>query len=157
MPFSILDSVETEQMPKHSSSCEILFLIRSSLMISPIRYVSILSTTAKPLLYPFSLGAGARNIPRYSDVEIGGGRITGTEYKPGSKEGLAFGMYHAGQYAAPEGPHQKVHSADGTLWFKQYAQDAVERKPYKAPDGTVAYEEKIVKKLPNAPKRKDRI
>ncbi len=104
-----------------------------------------------------ALGAGARNIPRYSDVEIGGGRITGTEYKSGSKEGLAFGMYHAGQYAAPEGPHQKVHSADGTLWFKQYAQDAVERKPYKAPDGTVAYEEKIVKKLPNAPKRKDRI
>lgn len=104
-----------------------------------------------------ALGAGARNIPRYSDVEIGGGRITGMEYKPGSQEGLAFGMYHAGQYAAPEGPHQKVHSADGALWFKQYAQDAVERKPYKAPDGTVAYEEKIVKKLPNAPKRKDRI
>lgn len=104
-----------------------------------------------------ALGAGARNIPRYSDVEIGGGRITGTEYKPGNKEGLAFGMYHAGQYAAPEGPHQKVHSADGTLWFKQYAQDAVERKPYKAPDGTVAYEEKIVKKLPNPPKRKDRM
>lgn len=104
-----------------------------------------------------ALGAGARNIPRYSDVEIGGGRITGTEYKPGSKEGLAFGMYHAGQYAAPEGPHQKVHSADGTLWFKQYAQDAVERRPYKASDGTVAYEEKIVKKLPTPPKRKDRI
>lgn len=104
-----------------------------------------------------ALGAGARNIPRYSDVEIGGGRITGTEYKPGSKEGLAFGMYHAGQYAAPEGPHQKVHSADGTLWFKQYAQDAVERRPYKASDGAVAYEEKIVKKLPTPPKRKDRI
>jgi hypothetical protein len=104
-----------------------------------------------------ALGAGARNIPRYSDVEIGGGRITGTEYKPGSQEGLAFGMYHAGQYAAPEGPHQKVHSADGTLWFKQYAQDAVERRPYKAPDGTVAYEEKIVKKMPTPPKRKDRI
>ena len=104
-----------------------------------------------------ALGTGARNIPRYSDVEIGGGRITGTEYKPGSKEGQAFGMYHAGQYAAPDGPHQKVHSADGTLWFKQYAQDAVERKPYKAPDGTVAYEEKIVKKLPNPPKRKDRM
>lgn len=70
---------------------------------------------------------------------------------------MAFGMYHAGQYAAPEGPHEKIHSADGTLWFKQYAQDAVERRPYKAPDGTVAYEEKIVKKLPNPPKRKDRI
>lgn len=104
-----------------------------------------------------ALGTGARNIPRYSDVEIGGGRITGTEYKPGSKEGQAFGMYHSGQYAAPEGPHEKVHSADGALWYKQYAQDAVERKPYKAPDGTVAYEEKIVKKLPNPPKRKDRM
>ena len=104
-----------------------------------------------------ALGAGARNIPRYSDVEIGGGRITGTEYKPGSQEGLAFGMYHAGQYAAPEGPHEKVHSADGALWFKQYAQDAVERRPYKTPDGTVAYEEKIVKKMPTPPKRKDRI
>ena len=66
-------------------------------------------------------------------------------------------MYHAGQYAAPEGPHKKVHSADGALWYKQYAQDAVERKPYKAPDGSVAYEERIVKKLPNPPKRKDRI
>lgn len=103
-----------------------------------------------------ALGAGARNIPRYSDVEIGGGRITGTEYKPGSKEGQAFGMYHSGQYAAPEGPHEKIHSADGALWYKQYAQDAVERKPYKAPDGSVAYEERIVKKLPNPPKRKDR-
>ena len=104
-----------------------------------------------------ALGAGAKNIPRYSDAEIGGGRITGTEYKAGAQEGMAFGMYHAGQYAAPEGPHEKIHSADGTLWFKQYAQDAVERRPYKAPDGTVAYEEKIVKKLPNPPKRKDRI
>lgn len=104
-----------------------------------------------------ALGAGAQNIPRYSDVEIGGGRITGTEYKAGAKEGMAFGMYHAGQYAAPEGPHEKIHSADGALWYRQYAQDTVERKPYKAPDGTVAYEEKIVKKLPTPPKRKDRI
>ena len=104
-----------------------------------------------------ALGAGAQNVPRYSDVEIGGGRITGTETPAGSKEGLAFGMYHAAQYTAPEGPHEKVYSADGALWFKQYAQDAVERKPYKAPDGTVAYEERIVKKLPTAPKRKDRI
>ena len=104
-----------------------------------------------------ALGAGAQNVPRYSDVEIGGGRITGTEYMAGSQDGLAFGMYHAAQYTAPEGPHEKVYSADGTLWYKQYAQDAVERKPYKAPDGSVAYEERIVKKLPNPPKRKDRI
>ena len=104
-----------------------------------------------------ALGAGTQNIPRYSDVEIGGGRITGTETLAESKEGQAFGMYHAAQYTAPEGPYEKVHSADGALWYKQYAQEAVERKPYKAPDGTVAYEERIVKKLPTPPKRKDRI
>lgn len=30
----------------------------------------------------------------YSDVEIGGGRITGTEYSPEHPEGISFGMYH---------------------------------------------------------------
>lgn len=104
-----------------------------------------------------ALGEGVKDMPAFSNVEIGGGRITGVETAPGSTEGLAFGMYHAEQYAAPQGDYTKVHSADGTLWYKQYAQDAVERKPYKAPDGTVAYHEKIVKKLPDPPKRKDRM
>lgn len=104
-----------------------------------------------------ALGEGAKDVPAFSNVEIGGGRITGVETAPGSTEGLAFGMYHAEQYAAPQGEYTKVHSADGTLWYKQYAQDAVERKPYEAPDGTVAYHEKIVKKLPDPPKRKDRM
>ena len=104
-----------------------------------------------------ALGEGAKDVPVFSNVEIGGGRITGVETAPGSTEGLAFGMYHAEQYAAPQGDYTKVHSADGTLWYKQYAQDAVERKPYEAPDGTVAYHEKIVKKLPDPPKRKDRM
>ena len=35
----------------------------------------------------------------YSDVEIGGGRITGTEYSPEHPEGIAFGMYHTGSYS----------------------------------------------------------
>ncbi len=104
-----------------------------------------------------ALGEGAKDMPAFSNVEIGGGRITGVETAPGRTEGLAFGMYHAGQYAEPQGDYTKVHSADGTLWYKQYAQDAVERKPYEAPDGTVAYHEKIVKKLPDPPKRKDRM
>lgn len=104
-----------------------------------------------------ALGESAKDVPAFSNVEIGGGRITGVETAPGSTEGLAFGMYHAEQYAAPQGEYTKVHSADGTLWYKQYAQDAVERKPYEAPDGTVAYHEKIVKKLPDPPKRKDRM
>lgn len=102
-------------------------------------------------------GEAARDVPSFADVEIGGGRITGIETAPGSSEGLAFGMYHTEQYAAPQGEYSKVQTADGMTWYKQYAQDAVERKPYKAPDDTVAYHESIVKKLPNPPKRKDRM
>lgn len=104
-----------------------------------------------------ALGEGAKDIPSFTDVEIGGGRITGIETAPGSSEGIAFGMYHADQYAAPQGEYTTVHSADGTKWYKQYAQDAVERKPYIAPDESVAYHESIVKKLPDPPKRKDRM
>lgn len=98
-----------------------------------------------------------KDIISFSDVEIGGGRITGIETVPGSSESIAFGMYQADQYMPPQGEYTTVHSADGTKWYKQYAQDAVERKPYMAPDNTVAYNESIVKKLPDPPKRKDRL
>ena len=104
-----------------------------------------------------SPGIGSREAPVYSDVEIGRGRITGVETAAGTKEGLSFAMYHVDQYTAPCGDYTKVVSADGTQWYKQYAQDAVERKPYMAPDDTVAYHERIIKKLPDPPKRKDRI
>lgn len=104
-----------------------------------------------------ALGENAQDVPSYSDVEIGGGRITGIETAPGRIKGVEFGMYHADQYAAPEGDYTKVYSADGALWYKQYAQDAVERKPFKAPDGSVDYHERIVKKLPHPPRRKDRM
>ena len=104
-----------------------------------------------------SPGIGNRDAPVYSDVEIGRGRITGVETAPGAKEGTAFAMYHTTQYTAPSGEYTKVVSADGTQWYKQFAQDAVERKPYKAPDDTMAYRERIIKKLPDPPKRKDRI
>lgn len=93
----------------------------------------------------------------YSDVEIGGGRITGTEYSPEHPEGIAFGMYHTGQYAAPDGEHQKVFSADGAQWYKQYAVDTVIKKPFTAPDGEIDYHKEIVKKMPDPPKRKDRM
>lgn len=102
-------------------------------------------------------GIGSREAPAYSDVEIGRGRITGMETAAGSSEGRPFAMYHTGQYTAPSGEYTKVTSADGSQWYKQYAQPTVERKPYMAPDDTVAYHEKIVNKLPNPPKRKDRI
>ena len=50
-----------------------------------------------------------------------------------------------------------VTAADGTTWYKQYAADTVERKPSKVPDGNITYHESIVKKLPDPPKRKDRV
>lgn len=93
----------------------------------------------------------------YSDVEIGGGHITGTEYSPEHPEGISFGMYHTGQYTAPDGDHQKVFSADGVQWYKQYAVDTVIKKPFTAPDGEIDYHKEIVKKLPDPPKRKDRM
>ena len=93
----------------------------------------------------------------YSNIEIGGGRITGTEYSPEHPEGISFGMYHTGQYAAPDGEHQKVFSADGAQWYKQYAADTVIKTPFTAPDGEIDYHKEIVKKMPDPPKRKDRM
>ena len=104
-----------------------------------------------------ALGEHATNIPRYQDVEIGGGRITGREFTPEHPGGIDFCMYHADQYAQPKGDYSKVFSADDAAWYKQYAADTVERKPYQAEDGKIAYHEKIVQKLPNPPQRKDRM
>jgi len=103
------------------------------------------------------LGEHAPNIPRYQDVEIGGGRITGREFTPEHPVGIDFCMYHADQYAQPKGDYSKVYSADDAAWYKQYAADTVERKPYQTEDGKIAYHEKIVQKLPNPPQRKDRM
>ena len=104
-----------------------------------------------------ALGEHATNIPRYQDVEIGGGRIIGREFTPEHPGGIDFCMYHADQYAQPKGDYSKVYSADDTAWYKQYAADTVERKPYQTEDGKIAYHEKIVQKLPNPPQRKDRM
>ena len=104
-----------------------------------------------------ALGEHATNIPRYQDVEIGGGRITGREFTPEHPDGIDFCMYHADQYAQPKGDYSKVYSADDAAWYKQYAAGTVERKPYQAEDGKIAYHEKIVQKLPNPPQRKDRM
>ena len=104
-----------------------------------------------------ALGAGAANVPTFTDVEIGGGRITGTETSAKHPDGTAFGMYNAAQYTAPDGAYDTVYTADGAAWYRQYAVDAVEKSPYMAADGSIAYNESIVKKLPPVPKRKDRI
>lgn len=104
-----------------------------------------------------ALEEGAQHVPSFTNVEIGGGRITGTEISEEYPEGISFGMYHADQYTAPEGAYTSVQAVDGTSWYKQYAQDTVEKSPYMAADGSIAYHESIVKKMPPAPKRKDRL
>jgi len=98
-----------------------------------------------------------QNIPVFSKVEIGGGRITGTETSTVYPSGQPFSMYSASQYVAPEGPHTTMTAKDGTSWYKQYAQPTVEKAPYMNDKNEVRYNEKIVDKLPRAPQRKDRI
>ena len=96
------------------------------------------------------------DMPSYSNMEIGGGRITGIEKSNGVDR--AFAMYHADQYATPShGSFETVQSVDGATWYKQYAQNTVEKTPYDAGNGKVAYNESIVQKVPPAPQRKDRI
>ncbi|MCI8471755.1 MAG: hypothetical protein HFE65_01465 [Clostridiales bacterium] len=104
-----------------------------------------------------ALGGDASEIPSFSDVEIGGGHIFATETSEEHPQGFAMGMYNAEQYMPPDGDYTTVTAADGSSWYKQYATDAVERKPYKTEDGSIAYRESLVKKLPKAPHRKDRI
>ena len=104
-----------------------------------------------------ALGDSSPEKVSFSEVEIGGGRISGVETSPDHPEGIAFGMYHVDQYTAPAGDYSKIFTADGVQWYKQYAADIVVQTPYKAPDGEVAYSKEIVKKLPDPPKRKDRI
>ena len=104
-----------------------------------------------------ALEEGAGDIPSYSNVEIGGGRITGTEATEEYPDGRAFGMYHTEKYAAPESSHTTVQAVDGSSWYKQSAADTVEKSPYMAPDGSIAYDESIVKKLPPPPRRKDKL
>ncbi|MDR0917251.1 MAG: hypothetical protein LBN02_08730 [Oscillospiraceae bacterium] len=94
---------------------------------------------------------------QYSEVEIGGGRITGYDSSETGGESRQFAMYSAEQYIKPEGGHDTLTAVDGSKWYRQYARNAVEKTPYKAPDGSVAYNEKIVQKLPAMPRRKDRV
>jgi len=104
-----------------------------------------------------ALGADAEDVPSFSNVEIGGGRITGVETSGECPAGSAFAMYHAEQFTEPARDYTTVTAADGAKWYKQYTQDTVEKTPYMAPDGSIAYHEKIVKKLPDPPRRKDRL
>ncbi|WP_455618725.1 hypothetical protein [Eisenbergiella sp.] len=101
--------------------------------------------------------AGVADAPVFSSVEIGGGRIMGTETSAQYPNGTEFGMYHAEQYMPPDGNYETIQTADQATWYRQYAADTVERTPYMTGEGKIAYHENIVQKLPNPPKRKDRV
>ena len=118
---------------------------------------SMTGTQAAQALSSYLGQTGIPDAPSYSGVEIGGGRMTGTETTKdsGSRE---FALYHADQYLAPTpGTYDTVQSVDGATWYKQYAQPTVNKTPYETEDGKVAYHESIVQKLPQAPQRKERI
>lgn len=59
-------------------------------------------------------------MPAYTNIEIGGGRITGTEITSDSGS-RNFALYHTDQYMAPtKGTYDTVQSVDGATWYKQY-------------------------------------
>jgi len=96
-------------------------------------------------------------IPTFSDIEMGGGRITGMETSVDHPDGIQFAMYDAEKYAKPEGKFETVTAVDNSKWYKQYAAPAVEKTPYMDTKGKVQYHEKIVERIPKAPMRKDKM
>ena len=96
-----------------------------------------------------ALGEGAADTPSFSNVEIGGGHITGTETSEEEPAGRSFAMYSTEQYMEPKREYTTVTTVDGTKWYKQYAQDVVEKTPYQNPDGGISYRD--------PPRRKDKV
>lgn len=99
----------------------------------------------------------AEAVPVFSEIEMGGGRITGMETTDDFPEGRQFAMYDSEKYAKPDGSFETVTAVDNSKWYKQYTTPTVERTPYMDMDGKVQYNEKIVEKLPRAPMRKDKM
>ena len=91
---------------------------------------------------------------RTTDVEIGGGKITGREIIPGRGR-IQFAMYNAKQFERPSGHYTVQTSRDGEQWYKVYATSAVERTPTTKDEcGHYQYEERKVAVLPKAPARR---
>lgn len=91
---------------------------------------------------------------RTTDVEIGGGKITGREIIPGRGQ-IQFAMYNAKQFERPAGHYTVQTSRDGEQWYKVYATSAVERTPTARDErGHYQYEERKVAVLPKAPARR---
>lgn len=91
-------------------------------------------------------------------MEIGGGRITGTETSKELGGSANFAMHSTEKYMPPsQGDYKTVTAVDGSNWYHQYAQPTVAKEPYMKEDGRIQYKEHIENKLPEPPKRKDRI
>lgn len=101
-----------------------------------------------------ALGENSGVTPSFDNVEIGGGRITGVETSNLDSQGIGFAMYSADKYEAPESDYSTVTAADGTKWYKQYAQNTIVQNPFVHPDGYVDRGETIEKRLPREPHRK---
>ena len=113
---------------------------------------------------PIDMSSGAsvptssgESIPTFSEIEMGGGRITGMESSADHPDGIQFAMYDAEKYAKPEGNFETVTAVDNSKWYKQYAAPTVEKTPYMDKQGKVQYNEKIVERIPKAPMRKDKM
>ena len=95
---------------------------------------------------------------QYSHIEIGGGRIMGMETAKETGNSVAFAMYSTDKYMPPtQGDYKTVTAVDGSKWYHQYAQPTVVKEPFMKENGEIQYKEQIENKLPDAPKRKDRI
>ena len=104
-----------------------------------------------------ALGDDAAGVPSFSHVEIGGGHITGTEISEDEPAGRPFAMYCTEQYTEPNREYTTVTTVDGVQWYKQYAQDVVEKTPYQGANGAISYRESLIRRLPDPPRRKDKI
>lgn len=118
---------------------------------------SMTGTQAAQALTSFLGQNGMQDAPSYSNVEIGGGRIMGTETSIAYPNGTAFGMYSTEQYMPPEGTYETITASDNSTWYRQYAADTVDRTPYMTETGEIAYRESLVQRLPAVPKRKERV
>ncbi len=132
----------TESNPTISSNNE---AISSNSYVNKVENQSNLpSESVSPVL-----NSTEQSIPvKYSNIEMGNGRITGYE------NGKEFAMYNTNKYDRPQnGEYTTETSNDGETWYKQYAQPTVIKTPTKDVDdkGKVIMNEKVVDKLPSQP------
>lgn len=102
--------------------------------------------------------AGTIQVPVYSQIEMGGGRMTGLEQSADFIGGREFAMYDTEKYMPPtKGDYKTVTAVDGSKWYHQYAQPTVIKEPFMKEDGKIQYREHIENKLPEPPKRRERV